>query len=389
VLEAERDLLAFADGDGDGGEALVALDSRHEVFEFVGVRDDVVGDQQATGAEAVDEEREVVEVVGAVGIEEDQVVGAGEGGEGCERVTLDDVDVLSEVRLGEVGFGEGDLAGVAFEGGDTAGERGDGIGEPDGGVGVGGADLEDLAGVYGADEDPEELAGVRSDVEHAPRVLGLGGVMGVAGGEEAVEKLGELLVHGARQCTGTGTSVVAIIGSRVRMDGVGMADLLAEGARARLASTGAVLRALLEGMPEELVERPLDGEWSARDVVAHVISVEPLVLRARIEGMVATPGGPVPNVDEDQALADSGLRALAVGELLDRFEAGRRESLALIDGLSDAELAVSGEHELVGTMTVANMVNQFAFHDAAHIEQIVRMLAAPAEAARGGLRSFS
>jgi len=167
-----------------------------------------------------------------------------------------------------------------------------------------------------------------------------------------------------------------------------MSEQLADGARARLESTPSVLRALLEGIAEELVERPLDGDWSARDVVAHVISVEPLVLQARIAGMLAAPGSAVANVDEDQALEDSGLRTLPAGELLDRFEVGRAESLALIDGLSDEELAVRGEHELVGTMTVAHMVNHFSFHDAVHIQQIVRMLALPAELEQGGLRQF-
>ena len=61
----------------------------------------------------------------------------------------------------------------------------------------------------------------------------------------------------------------------------------------------------------------------------------------------------------------------------------------MIDGLGDEELAVSGKHELVGTMTVANMVNHFAFDDATHVEQIARMLAVPAELERGGLREFS
>ena len=168
-----------------------------------------------------------------------------------------------------------------------------------------------------------------------------------------------------------------------------MSERLAEGARERLGSTPSVLRALIGGMPAGLVERPLDEGWSARDVVAHLCSVEPLVLRDRIAGMLAEPGGPVANVDEDQALEDSGLRAVAVGELLERFEAIRADSLALIDGLSDAELATTGEHEWVGTMTVANMVNHFAFHDAMHIEQVARMLALPAEEARGGLRRFS
>lgn len=389
ALEAEGDFLAFADGDGDGGEAFIALDGGHELLEFVGVRDDVVGDEEAAGAEAIDEEGEIVEVVGAIGVEEDEVVGAREGSEGCERVALDDVGVVAEAGLAEVGFGEGDLVGVAFEGGDAAAEWGEGIGEPDGGVGVGGADLEDLAGVDGADKDPEELACIRGDVEHALRVLGLGGVVRVTGGEEAVEELGELLVHGAEQCTGAGTGVVAIIGSRMRTDGVGMAEQLAEGARARLASTPSVVRLLVEGMPEELMERPLDEEWSARDVVAHLALGDSIVLQARLTAMRAEPGAPIANVDEEEELAASGLGELPVGELLTRFEAVRAESLALVDGFSEGELALTGEHELVGSITAAEMVNQIAFHDAVHVEQIARMLALPAEQARGGLRQFT
>jgi hypothetical protein len=34
------------------------------------------------------------------------------------------------------------------------------------------------------------------------------------------------------------------------------------------------------------------------------------------------------------------------------------------------------------------MVNHFSFHDAVHIQQIVRMLALPAELEQGGLRQF-
>ena len=101
---------------------------------------------------------------------------------------------------------------------------------------------------------------------------------------------------------------MAIIGWRVTTNGVGMAEQLAAGACERLASTASVLRALIEGTPEELAERALDGRWSARDVVAHVISVEPLVLRARIAAMLAAPRSAMANVDEDQALEDSGLR---------------------------------------------------------------------------------
>jgi hypothetical protein len=137
--------------------------------------------------------------------------------------------------------------------------------------------------------------------------------------------------------------------------------------------TPSVLRALLE------------GDRSARGVVAHVTSVEPLALQARIAGILAAPGSAVANVDEDQALEDSELRA---GDLLDRFEVGREESLALIDRLSDEELAVRGELELVGAMTVEHRVTHFAFDDAVHIQQIVPMLALPAELGRGGLRQF-
>jgi hypothetical protein len=164
---------------------------------------------------------------------------------------------------------------------------------------------------------------------------------------------------------------------------------IAAGTLERLATTPSVLRALVNGMPDALLEQPLDDGWSVRDVLAHLASVEPVTFRGRIATMLASPGADIANVDETELLEASGLRALPGGELLDRFEADRRDSLALVAALSPEELDVGGTHSEVGRIDVANIVNHIAYHDAAHLQQVARILALPADAARGALRRYT
>jgi hypothetical protein len=72
-----------------------------------------------------------------------------------------------------------------------------GVGEPDRRIAVRRADLEDPRRARGADQDPEEPARVRGDVEHSERAFGLAYVVGVAGAPELVQKREENGVHAA------------------------------------------------------------------------------------------------------------------------------------------------------------------------------------------------
>ena len=163
---------------------------------------------------------------------------------------------------------------------------------------------------------------------------------------------------------------------------------LAAGTHAVLAATPNALRALLDGAPPELLREPLDEGWSIADVVAHLIVINERGLRERVEGMLAADNPTVPDVNEEESLAASGLRGRPASELLDRFESERAEVVAWLDTLSAADLARPGRHELVGPITAADVVHHMAYHDGLHVAQIARMLASPADRARGNMRKL-
>jgi hypothetical protein len=152
-----------------------------------------------------------------------------------------------------------------------------------------------------------------------------------------------------------------------------------------LESTPTTLRALLGSLPEAVASEPGPEGWSPSDVVAHIISVQQLALVERIRLMVEGDEPPVPNIDEDEALASSGLRGKPIGELLDRFERERRDAMDWVKGLAPESFARGGQHEIAGRITAADQLNHFAYHDLAHIRQIVSLLIPRLERARGAM----
>jgi len=152
-----------------------------------------------------------------------------------------------------------------------------------------------------------------------------------------------------------------------------------------LESTPATLRALLGPLPPEAASEPGAEGWSPGDVLAHLISVQQPALVERIRLMVENDEPAVPNIDEDQALSSSGLRGKPIGELLDRFEQERREAMAWVNALPPESFARGGQHEVAGRITAADQLNHFAYHDLAHIRQIVSLLIPRLERARGAM----
>ncbi len=155
-----------------------------------------------------------------------------------------------------------------------------------------------------------------------------------------------------------------------------------------LATTPATLRALLAGLDEAALTAPGAEGWSVCDVVAHVASLDPFTLRGRITAMIEQDNPGIPGVDEKETLNASGLRGRPLAELLDAFAAQRALSMDLLRGLRERDLARRGRHSVAGDLTVADIVHHKAFHDLLHVRQIVSLIEAPIEAARGAMRMF-
>lgn len=154
-----------------------------------------------------------------------------------------------------------------------------------------------------------------------------------------------------------------------------------------LAATPAVVRALLAELPAALVDTPDAGGWSARGFVAHLVD-RGRIQRARVERLIEQPGARIEDSDEHATLEASGLRPWVLAALLDELERGRADDVARYAALSPADLASGGVHSVAGEITVANLINQAAYHDTQHIGQVAAVLGPAPAAGRGRMGVF-
>jgi hypothetical protein len=153
-------------------------------------------------------------------------------------------------------------------------------------------------------------------------------------------------------------------------------------------STPATLRELLGKLPEEAVSTPGDEGWSAKDVVAHLVSLYGPTLVDRIRPILDRDEPPIANADEAAILEASGLRAKPLAELLDQLERQRRDAVAWLRGLSDEQLRRVGIHSAAGRVSVADLIHHKAWHDLLHVEQVCKLIAVPLDEHRGAMRVF-
>lgn len=144
-----------------------------------------------------------------------------------------------------------------------------------------------------------------------------------------------------------------------------------------LQRTPDVLRTLLSGLSDDWTT-PNEGAetWSAYDVVGHLIDGEETdwMVRARILLSDAEERRFEP-FDRFRHQQDGERPSLA--ERLDRFAELRAQNLRGLRALElgPEELARTGEHPELGTVTLAQLLACWTVHDLGHIAQISRVMA--------------
>ena len=131
------------------------------------------------------------------------------------------------------------------------------------------------------------------------------------------------------------------------------------------------LLAEIEHLSESDWVKPAQPEgWTVKDVVTHLAASQPsqpVLIRNILEGK----GGSRPDFDLN-FFNKRGLekrQGKTVEELKSELAAGQTDSLALLDGLSDAQLTTQGKHPR-GDMTVGDIFQIIALHDREHTGHI-------------------
>ncbi len=159
--------------------------------------------------------------------------------------------------------------------------------------------------------------------------------------------------------------------------------------RARLPKDG-VLKALREagnsllselyGLDEhELRWRPGEGEWSLKEIAAHLRDAEELAL-AQLSAFVSSPSAPLPAWDVDLLPQERDYQGEEIARLLASFRGTRRETTYLLWGLTEADWQGSAEHPYRGAVTLGEIARELARHDLEHLWQVRQLKEALREA---------
>lgn len=144
--------------------------------------------------------------------------------------------------------------------------------------------------------------------------------------------------------------------------------------KAVLATTATRWLNMTETLPADLLNRPpAEGEWSATECLVHLLDVERYVFPTRVQALLA--GQAISAFDPDtQGTKNS---ASSPAELAREFASLRQTSLALLERVTPDDFSRSAEHSEFGTITLGQLLHEWAAHDLNHTIQAEQAIMQP------------
>lgn len=157
-----------------------------------------------------------------------------------------------------------------------------------------------------------------------------------------------------------------------------------------LERTPSTFRALLSGLPENwIVSNEGPETFSPFDNVGHLIHGErsDWIARARI---ILEQGANRRFEPYDRFAQKRESEGKSLAQLLDEFAALREANVATLRGwnITDAQLALEGEHPAFGSVTLRQLLAAWVVHDLGHIAQTARVMAKQYRAEVGPWREY-
>jgi hypothetical protein len=140
-------------------------------------------------------------------------------------------------------------------------------------------------------------------------------------------------------------------------------------AMALLETTPFLFETLLRDLPADLLQRkPAPDRWSVSEVLAHLADIEQ-VYSERVHRFVAEESPTLQKYDQATSAGGDYSQGLAV-EHLPRFITTRRAIVTFLKTVSPSAGAHTAKHSELGTITLSQMLNEWASHDLGHLRQI-------------------
>jgi hypothetical protein len=154
------------------------------------------------------------------------------------------------------------------------------------------------------------------------------------------------------------------------------------------ASTEAVV-AEVRALGERARIRPAPGEWSANEVLGHLIEADRRGFAGRVRTALASDRPTFERWDQPAVAAARHDDERDPEALVEEFLEARRGDLALVESLDAAALDRVGIHPVVGELTVGNILHEWVHHDREHLGQMYASAQTLVRPGMGNARKFS
>ena len=162
-----------------------------------------------------------------------------------------------------------------------------------------------------------------------------------------------------------------------------MIDVLAR-VKAVLASTATRWLNMTEVLPVDLLNHPpAAGEWSATACLIHLLDTEH-IFPARVRALLA--GQAIPAFDPDTQGTKN--TPLSPEQLAIEFARLRQASLAVLERVAPQDFNRTAEHSELGTVTLGQLLHEWAAHDLNHTMQAEQAIMQPFIHGSGPWRSY-
>lgn len=144
---------------------------------------------------------------------------------------------------------------------------------------------------------------------------------------------------------------------------------------ATLNQTHPALVRLTALQPDEALDfHPSPGEWSVREILAHLVDDEMYVMRTRLERMMKEDHPHLAPHDEQKWYTTRNTTRDQLAELLADFAVQRAASLGILTMLRESEWAREGYQPEYGAFSAEAWLSKWVAHDTTHIQQIENTL---------------
>ena len=141
-----------------------------------------------------------------------------------------------------------------------------------------------------------------------------------------------------------------------------------------LARNAFAIGGIVAGVSDEQARwKPTASDWSILEVINHLYDEEREDFRTRVDFVLHRPGEDPPGIDPEGWVSERSYNERDLAESVQRWLAERRQSVAWLESLSDANWESAYDHPLGFRLRAGDLLAAWLAHDFLHLRQLTEL----------------